>query len=126
MVNVFGIADSIQFLFFVQQNQVMYSHYCYSFYGVANSNVSSWEHIVFVKKGFQVSLFVNNQLISTSNTVEWTNNAPPPIGNYSYGKSGNMLFGKAYNTEFMNGSLDDFRIYNRALNLSEVEVLFNE
>lgn len=125
MVNVIGIPDSIQFLFFVQQSQVMYSHYCYSFFGVANSIVSNWEHIVFVKKGFQVSLFVNNQLISTSNTVEWTNNAPPPVGNSSYGKSGNMSFGKAYNTEFMNGSLDEFRIYNRALNSSEVEVLFN-
>jgi hypothetical protein len=48
------------------------------------------------------------------------------IGNVVYGKNGNLLFGKAYTTEFMNGFIDDIRIYYRALYSNEVEILYNE
>lgn len=88
-------------------------------------NYTDWMHIVVTYDGTEMNLYVDNQV---ANSVAASGN----IDNYgrelvigSFSNRGTMpvVAGKSHYTK---GSIDDIRLYNRALTASEVDALFNE
>jgi len=77
---------------------------------ISNNN---WYHLVCTYSSNVVKLYLNGNLTDQFNVNPLTNNN----GNYNFGAS---LTGA---DQFFNGSLDDIRIYNRALSSSEVAYL---
>ncbi|MBI4036030.1 hypothetical protein HY383_03695 [Candidatus Daviesbacteria bacterium] len=75
----------------------------------------SWYHIVGVFDGTKASLYVDNELKAGPTNYSFTNN------------HGVSLMGRYSITggEWMNGLVDDARIYNRALSAGEVGLLYN-
>lgn len=80
---------------------------------------NKWHHVVVVYNGNNAMLYIDNQLITSAN--------------YSRGMRANtepLLIGWDKNNwkshRHFYGSIDDIRIYNRALNGNEVRNLFNE
>ncbi|MBK6990428.1 MAG: hypothetical protein IPH34_00760 [Chitinophagaceae bacterium] len=96
-----------------------------TFYGVNSVNPpggysphiqkNKWHNIVYTYDGNTVKLYVDCELkIST------------PINNLSFTNSHDLFFGKMVNPNYqywLNGVLDEVRIYNRPLNQEEVNVL---
>ncbi len=74
-----------------------------------------WYHIVFVKSGTLYSLYQNNQLDGSSVVSAST----------GYNQSVGIRFGSIGGTEFFKGKLDDFGVWNRALNPQEITALYN-
>jgi hypothetical protein len=79
---------------------------------------NQWFHIVMLKSGTTVTMYLNNQLIGSSSTGGYL-----PI----YGTSTVANIGiRCNNTQGFNGKVDNLRVYNRVLTASEVASLFNE
>ena len=94
-------------------------------YGFSSSNVitpNTWHHVVMVFDGTQtgnenrLKLYVNNvqQSLTFSGTI--------PVSTPTVGA--NLSIG-AYQTYYFPGSIDDVRVYNRALTAAEVLQLYN-
>ena len=92
-----------------------YNSYLVS-YPFNTSNHNTWYHIVGTLSSGFLSLYFNGNLVSTISGVV------PAIG------TGNMNVGydKTVNSHFFHGDIDDIRIYNRALNESEIQELYHE
>lgn len=73
-----------------------------------------WQHVVVVKKGSTVSMYVNMKKAKSAELET----------NRQYSKK-NLVVGELKNNEFLLG-LDDLRIYNRALTSEEVNKLYYE
>ena len=73
-----------------------------------------WHHVVVIRSGDAVSLYVNGEL-------DWTLAISVNIGSAPEG----LVLGSINGTEFFNGSLDDFGFWHRALTDEEVLELFN-
>lgn len=83
------------------------------------ATIDQWQHITVTYNGTKGYLYLNGNLNSTSST-NWT---------YSPNSTKNLRFGTG-RTEgtpeyFFNGSLDEIRIYNRALSPAEITQLYN-
>ena len=81
-------------------------------------NDGNWYHLVVNYSDVGLRIYIDNNLIHTHST---TNSQPiyhNPDGGYSIGKDGNHW------TDYFEGSIDDFRIYNRALSVAEIEALY--
>ncbi|MEY5049756.1 MAG: hypothetical protein RLZZ175_3115 [Bacteroidota bacterium] len=82
---------------------------------------NNWQHIVVNYDGTNMNYYINNQLI---------NSFKPIGGNIDSCINGSLNFGRYWSSNigdnFYNGSLDDIRIYNRALNQTEILALYNE
>ena len=91
--------------------------------GVIYSNgplsVGEWTHIVLVKDNNVLKMYINKNLqtntFSTSGSLTYTNTAID-LGAASGSSGGSSQY---------NGSLDDFMVYNKSLNQSEVNALYN-
>ena len=85
---------------------------------------NKWHHIVIIFDGISTQIYLDNLLRSV--TTGWgTNNGH--YGNMS--DPGKVLLGVYYDSgyqAYLNGSLDDIRIYNRVLTPSEVDVIYHE
>lgn len=83
-----------------------------------------WYHIVGVRFGTTQSIYIDGQL----NTTRICSNAPIKFSGQCDDKKVN--FGKAYDgcwttgTYYLDGKIDDVRIYNRALSAEEIEQLY--
>jgi hypothetical protein len=76
----------------------------------------TWYHIVSVRVNAEMRLYINGVLIATTST-----NLTEPY----YGTDPNAILGARCNlTQPFNGVIDDVVIYNRALNLTEIEELY--
>lgn len=83
-------------------------------------NVAQWTHVAFVQKGSDVNLYINGSIGSSiSNAVAPSISSPP---NASVGAYADFFSGPP--THFFNGSIDDVRIYNRALSTGEIRQLY--
>ena len=82
-------------------------------------NNTNWYHLVAIKSGSTMMIYVNGVLENTlaGMTASFNTNHPLLIGANTY------ISGASY---FWNGKIDDIRIYNRALNANEVTQLYNE
>ena len=78
-------------------------------------NTGSWNHIVFVRNGGTNYIYVNN-------------GTPVSVSNGSYTHATDFILGKAgdFATSPIIGSIDQVRIFDRALDSGEVAQLYNE
>lgn len=90
---------------------------------LSNSNArnNGWNHIVFVKEGANLYIYQNNILANTSvdNSIASTkNNLDITIGC--------RLPNSTPSGRYFRGKIDDIKFYNKALDSSEVDLLYNE
>jgi prepilin-type N-terminal cleavage/methylation domain-containing protein len=88
----------------------------YSLGGTLTTN--TWQQVAIVYSSTGAQGFINGVLVGTNGSAVTTNCA-----------SGNWAIGvRAYNattSEFFSGQVDDIRIYNRALSVSEIQAMYN-
>jgi hypothetical protein len=89
----------------------------FQFNTILNSNI--WYNLLFTYNGSQMIIYTNGLIAGTTNSSLKiaTNNVPVTIGSSVY-------FTDSFNTVF-DGTLDDVRIYNRALSSDEILKLYN-
>lgn len=76
--------------------------------------MNQWEHYVAVYNNASMTFYKNGQVAATATyTHTGANTATLPL-----------YIGSGINTQFFNGSLDDFGVWTRALSANEVEQLF--
>ena len=78
-----------------------------------------WQHLAVVINGVTASLYLNGEEVGTVSDFQFV---PMLISNMT-----SNLLGKSHYTadSYFQGSMDDFRIYNRALSASEITMLSN-
>jgi len=82
----------------------------------ATSLNDGWHHVVGVKDGEEMRLYVDG--VSDNTAVDIG-------GDYAYGvNSDDVYIGQHYN-RYINGAIDDLRIYNIALTLAQIEAIYN-
>ena len=80
-----------------------------------NYLADTWYNVVGTFDGVMAKLFINGEFIAQGNKDTWNT------------LTSDFRFGGWYNaTAFLNGTLDDIRIYDRALNTDEITLLYNE
>lgn len=82
-------------------------------------SLNEWHHVVFTYDGTNLELYQNGESISSlsqSHTVNYSESNPIQIGTYKT-NSGETIF---------KGSIDDIRIFDRALSIEEVIALSKE
>ncbi len=130
----FGDTDANEFLnFFVSSTGVLRSVLVASGAVVWDLETDSavfstnWVHVAIVQDAIEAILYVSGSPVAQSFSTEidktkWFNWAPgidkARIGDLNYNNNGEILH--------FDGSLDDIRLYNRALSQSEITVLANE
>ncbi len=77
-------------------------------------SIKQWHHFAYVYDGSQNRLYVDGVLTSTSTIMP----AAAEIANFEIGR---WVTG----TEYFKGSIDDVRVYNRALNMDELKAVMN-
>ena len=90
------------------------SHYIRDTGPVVTDDV--WHHVLASRSESTLYLYIDGQLIATrpNSTTETLDN------------NTNLLFGKHYTSiQWLNGSMDDVRIYNRALTSTEISTLYS-
>jgi len=90
----------------------------YSATSTTSVNNGEWHHILAIYDGADIKMYVNGVLEDTNSN---------PIGNLPI-NDGNIRIGADYKTipeNFFNGTIDEVRIYNRALSPTEVRDLYN-
>lgn len=76
-------------------------------HNVAPVNINEWTHIAIVLDGSKITLYKNGQSVGT--TID-SGNGMPALSTFLVGASGNGI----------NGNLDEFRIWNKALTQDEI------
>jgi len=103
------------------------SDYYIAGFSSTNRNVAfdnNWHHFVFVYDNVATKIYLDNKLMST--TCNYGTN------NGHYGGAPNVdkaVIGARYSnglSSFFNGSIDDFRVYNRALDSTGISALYHE
>ena len=86
---------------------------------VPYANIGQWQHLAVVINGVTASLYLNGEEVGTASDFQFV---PMLISNMT-----SNLLGKSHYTadSYFQGSMDDFRIYNRALSASEITMLSN-
>lgn len=76
---------------------------------------NTWYHVVYTNDGDSARMYLNGNLIGTAYSPQ------------TFTNTSDLVFGKNYqpNIYWLNGTLDDIRIYNRALNKTEIDSLYN-
>jgi len=83
-------------------------------------NIGTWNQVTMTSSASELSMYINGQrdYAASSSQLYW----PTAGGSYS----GMTYIGASgYQDYYFNGSLDDLRIYNRALSATEVAALYN-
>jgi YHS domain-containing protein len=89
--------------------------------GWVKYNQTEWSHIILRYDGTSISLYINGEFIKSTYAEGniWT----PQSSYLAFGVY--MLFGNP-NHGYYKGILDDVRLYNRALNATEIQSLYHE
>ena len=98
-----------------QLNYIDINNIVTTFNGTSITSITNWSHIVIIWSGYNVSLYVNNVLIVTSNTSI----IKPSICNKIRLGDG-LTSGNSYN-----GAIDDLRWYNHILSTNEIATLYS-
>lgn len=80
--------------------------------GTSAPLLNTWNHFVLIKDGGIASVYINNGLVCSGPVSILTSSTTLRFGNVTF--------------YWLNGGMDNIRIYNRALTASEVTSLFNE
>ncbi|MHC1730670.1 MAG: LamG domain-containing protein [Bacteroidales bacterium] len=84
---------------------------------ISSAQLKEWNHVVGVVDGTTAKLYVNGEMatsVDISGTIITSNN-PVHIGAQNYRTDQNFV-----------GTIDDVRIYNRALTAQEIKILYHE
>jgi Concanavalin A-like lectin/glucanases superfamily len=85
--------------------------------GTSSLPVNTWSHVAVTLSGHTGTLYVNGQVAGTNNNMTLT---PSALGTTNQ----NWIGRSQYPADpYLNGSVDDFQIYSRALSASEVAAL---
>ena len=84
--------------------------------GAAPLPANVWTHVAVTLSGGVGTLYTNGVVVSVNNSMTLN---PMSLGNTATNQIGKSKF----NDPFFNGRVDEFRIYNRALNASEIATL---
>jgi prepilin-type N-terminal cleavage/methylation domain-containing protein len=82
---------------------------------VAASNDGLWHFFTFTRRGTTASFYRDGNFIKSATTA-----GTPNISN-----TANILVGQSICSAYFSGSLDDVRIYNRALSAAEIQEMYN-
>jgi hypothetical protein len=88
---------------------------------VSAASTGIWYHLVGVKTATEARLYVNGVLVDTD--------VHTMTGDFDSGSVHRFIGKNSYESvdkSFMNGSIDDVRVYNRALSAAEVKTIYNE
>lgn len=101
----------------------------YGSYSVNGSNLGKsmssppvldqWYHVCITRSSSQFSLYIDGKIVDSTST----GGSNPQYGTGSYAFLVGTRFNKTY---YLDGSLDDLRIYNRAVSATEAKALYNE
>jgi hypothetical protein len=75
---------------------------------------NQWHHILVIRQGAAAKLYVDGILDFTDNLTQNPNN------------STSFIISSSYNTAYFIGTIDDIRVYNRALSDAEIGLLYHE
>lgn len=106
-----------------QEDKILYARYdgqiCANNTTTHSSTVTNdaFLHIVMVKQGSKIRTYTNNELIAEVTDV--TSCATGNQADMTIGCRGNLV-------RFFRGTIDDIRIYDRALSVSEISSLYEE
>ena len=84
-------------------------------YVFSNSIANQWQHITATYDGSFMRLFINGRIVDSASRTGTITANPLPV-----------LIGKSYFNEYFPGSIDDIRIYNRAIFSEEVFDLYSD
>lgn len=84
-------------------------------YSNNNVQVGEWSHICMVYSNSTVSFYINGQL------DKYISMPPPQASNYDM-----YIGGRSTNNRYLNGYLDDLKVFNIALTSDEINDLYNE
>ncbi len=88
--------------------------------GTAALPTGSWVHVAVTKAGNVGTLYVNGTAVGTNSNMTLS---PSSLGNTTQ----NWLGRSQYSADaYLDGQLDDFRIYNRALSAAEISSLYQQ
>jgi hypothetical protein len=86
--------------------------------GASALSTGAWHHVAVTHSGNTGTLYVDGAVVGT--------NTGMTLSPSSMGSTANNYIGKSqFADPYLNGQVDDFRIYNRALSGSEVQSLYN-
>jgi hypothetical protein len=114
-----GLKNNKRFQFLTAEGRGGVRDYVESSTNVSNG---SWYHLAVVKTTSSLKMFLNGIL-----SAQDTNVSPVVYSGCYYGDTFYPFIGRAgvtYNRHYFKGLIDDVRIYNRALNLSEIQALY--
>ena len=86
--------------------------------------IGEWHHTALVREGSILKGYLNGVLISNNPTRYYPSTSEPIAWNNAW-RVGTWGEGFRGNDYWFNGSIDDIRIYNRALSDSEIQALYN-
>ncbi|MEX0933683.1 MAG: LamG domain-containing protein [Candidatus Paceibacterota bacterium] len=115
-------ADLDYSLFYDPTDQEVYFHWYDGSFKLVSSDVANsvpfgdWSHVIIVRSGTTLSFYVDGAFLSSGTVTAPTVNA----GTLAIGRTNNVSVPQDYS-----GSVDEMRIYNRALSVSEVHDLYN-
>ena len=78
-------------------------------------NASKWQHVAIVKDEGYCYVYLDGVQMSTSQCA--TPMVPNPINN--------LMIGRSASNNVFNGSIDDFRVYSRAITQTEVQLIYS-
>lgn len=108
---------------FAQQDNTSNNLYYFGAYGSPRGDVffnltSTWNHLTFVKGAGIIKVFLNGKLVNTATHG----------GTIMYDGTQNLILGAWYASggfaRFWKGSMDDLKLYNRALSDTEITTIF--
>ena len=84
--------------------------------------IGKWYHLVCTRDNNSIKLYVDGQLIINNSTLTATGGTSPNYASESF-----VTFGARHGgtSQYMQGSLDDIHLYNRAINAAEVKALYD-
>lgn len=85
--------------------------------GPANASCGSWHHVVGTYDGSQIKIYMDGVLQAS--------NPYTSAMTYSSGYLPFGIGGDSSRIRYLNGSLDDVRVYNRALSAAEIQAIYN-
>ena len=81
--------------------------------------LNTWTHFAITQSGSTVSLYINGDLVTTNNAITLR---PSDLGNTNQ----NYIGKSQWNDPLLKGSVDEFKIYNRALSAFEITEAMKE
>lgn len=93
--------------------------------GTTQINANQYYHLVLVSTGSAWKIFINGheetlQIVNGSNNGKWISDLPG-IDNFAIGT---LVMQQPYTVPFLDGNVDEVRLYSRPLSLTEIEELY--